>query len=168
MQTATAIRPKRLPTGSSQYEHDSVKPAADGKPELAALVRSVVTRHADPAQVLELYYWSLDPDLTDLMRALIAVPQEARAALLAFLAKAPDLPSVRAALDRSGQLTLVSPQQASARIALPVATTSRRAAAALRFASVVDRAVFPVLSGPARRRPLRLSDSPLDHRARLG
>ena len=61
-----------------------------------------------PAKVLELYYWSREPGLLEVIRAIAAMREDARAAIEAFMALAGDVRSVSAALDARGVLTLAS------------------------------------------------------------
>jgi hypothetical protein len=72
------------------------------------LVRALVAGCGSPAQVLELYYWSKEPGLVDLIRGIVAMPEEARATLETFMAISRDAKSVVATLDRCGVLSLTS------------------------------------------------------------
>ena len=72
------------------------------------LVRALVAGCDSPAQVLELYYWSKEPGLIDVIRGIVAMPEEARAALETFMAISRDTKSVVATLDRYGVLSLTS------------------------------------------------------------
>jgi hypothetical protein len=72
------------------------------------LVRALVAGCGSPAQVLELYYWSKEPGLIDVIRAIVAMPEETRATLEAFMAISRDAKSVVATLDRCGVLSLTS------------------------------------------------------------
>jgi hypothetical protein len=72
------------------------------------LVRALVAGCGSPAQALELYYWSKEPGLIDVIRAIVAMPEESRAALETFMAISRDTKSVVATLDRYGVLSLTS------------------------------------------------------------
>ena len=72
------------------------------------LVRALVAGCGSPAQVLELYYWSKEPGLIDVIRGIVAMPEETRAALEAFMAISREAKSVVATLDRFGVLSLTS------------------------------------------------------------
>jgi len=61
-----------------------------------------------PAKVLELYYWSREPGLLEVIRGIAAMREDPRAAIEAFIALAGDVRSVSAALDGRGVLTLAS------------------------------------------------------------
>jgi hypothetical protein len=60
--------------------------------------------------VLEFYHWSKEPGLIDVIRDVVAMPEETRAALEAFMAISRDTRSVVATLDRCGvpSLTLAN------------------------------------------------------------
>ena len=72
------------------------------------LVRALVAGCDSPAQVLELYYWSKEPGLIDVIRGIVAMPEETRATLEAFMAISRETKSVVATLDRCGVLSLTS------------------------------------------------------------
>jgi hypothetical protein len=86
------------------------KQAQDGTAvDLAELLRHLATHH-EPSRVIELYYWSREPDLTEVMRQFIALPQQAKKALRAFLHMATeDAGSVAVVVGPNGELTLSSP-----------------------------------------------------------
>lgn len=82
-------------------------------------VRAVLRRLAatcdNPAHVIELYYWSAEPQLITLLRRIIALPDEPREALRAFLTVTADCPeTVRVAVSKDGSVTLRSPATADA------------------------------------------------------
>ena len=70
----------------------------------------MLTECADSSRLLELYYFSREPDLLEIMRAIVALPEETRASLEAFLAMSQDPAAVGAKWDGAGRLTLPSPQ----------------------------------------------------------
>jgi hypothetical protein len=72
------------------------------------LIRALVEGCGSPAQVLELYYWSKEPGLIEIIRGIVAMPEDTRAALETFLAISREPKSVVATLDRRGALTLTS------------------------------------------------------------
>src|SRR2546423_7501099 len=88
----------------------------------ARLLRTLVTRDGNPADMLELYYWSKEPGFTQLIRAIATMPEHTRAALEAFITLARDSRSVTADLDCRGVLTFCSTEAAkSAALALHAA-----------------------------------------------
>lgn len=64
------------------------------------------------AQALEIFYWSKEPGIVEIIRAVAAMPEESRAAIEAFVALAHDTRTVTARLDPRGVLTLASVQAA--------------------------------------------------------
>jgi hypothetical protein len=84
------------------------------KPRMSPLVACVAEQVESPERMFELYYWSLEPELLDTIRAIAALPPESRAALDTFLAIAGDPQSVAATVDGNGNLTLASPHIAEA------------------------------------------------------
>jgi len=78
------------------------------QPPVERLIRTLAACCINPASMLELYYWSREPGLADIMRGIATMPEEARAALEAFVALARDMKSVSAEVDGRGVLTLTS------------------------------------------------------------
>lgn len=78
----------------------------------ARLLRTLAACDGNPADMLELYYWSKEPGFTQLIRAIAAMPEHTRAALETFITLARDSRSVRAALDSRGVLTFCSVEAA--------------------------------------------------------
>ena len=64
-----------------------------------------------PAEALEIYYWSKEPGLIEIIRAIALMPEEARAASRR-LPPAHDQTTVSACFDPRGVLTLASAQAA--------------------------------------------------------
>ena len=56
----------------------------------------------------ELYYWSKEPGLLDVIRGIAAMPEQTRGALETFIALASEPKSVTASLDARGVLQLSS------------------------------------------------------------
>jgi hypothetical protein len=76
------------------------------------LVQTLVAGCGSPAQALELYYWSREPGLVEIIRGIAMMPEETRAAIEAFIALARDTKSVMAKLDHGGVLRLASVEAA--------------------------------------------------------
>ena len=76
------------------------------------LVRTLVAACGSPAAALELYYWSREPGLFEIIRGIAMMTEQTRAAIEAFIALSRDTKSVMAALDRRGVLTLASVEAA--------------------------------------------------------
>ncbi|MGB9366025.1 MAG: hypothetical protein WCE79_08425 [Xanthobacteraceae bacterium] len=80
--------------------------------ERARLLRALAACDGDPADMLELYYWSKEPGFTQLIRAIATMPEHTRATLETFIVLARDSRSVKAALDSRGVLTFCSAEAA--------------------------------------------------------
>jgi hypothetical protein len=72
------------------------------------LIRTLLAACDDPAAALELLYWSREPGLLQVIRAVAAMPEEARATVEAFVTLARDPRTVSARLGQNGALTLES------------------------------------------------------------
>lgn len=84
------------------------------------IVDAILSECRDPARLLELYYWSTDPELLPIIRGLASLPSETRLQLGAFLsATHPERVSVTTGAH--GGICLVA---ADGRI--PAAAVSRR------------------------------------------
>jgi hypothetical protein len=87
---------------------------------LTDLLNRIVAHCQNPARLLELYYWSAEPELAEVMRHYLALPTEARSALHTFLSlSASDPGSVTIRAVQSGELILSS--QAAAELPEQVA-----------------------------------------------
>jgi hypothetical protein len=76
----------------------------------ARLLRTLAACDGDPADLLELYYWSKEPGFTQLIRAIATMPEHTRAALETFIPLARDSRSVSAALDSRACSLFVPPK----------------------------------------------------------
>ena len=95
--------------------HIRRKRSAAGSKSKAAhelLMRTLVAGCDKPAAALEVYYWSKEPGLIEIVRAIAMMPEDTRAAIEAFVALAHDPRTVTAGLDPRGVLTLASVQAA--------------------------------------------------------
>ena len=81
-------------------------------PATERLIRTLVECCGTPAKALELYYWCKEPGLIEVVRGVVAMPEETRAALEAFIALARNANSIKAKLDGSGMLMLMSAEAA--------------------------------------------------------
>jgi hypothetical protein len=81
--------------------------------DLRKAVQSLIDQSDDSARLLECHYWSIEPGLLEMIRALLATPVEARAALQAFFAAAIVPNSITASVDADGTLNLRSPEAAA-------------------------------------------------------
>ena len=78
------------------------------------LIRALVDGCSSPAEALELYYWSREPGLIEVIRGIAMMPEGTRATIEAFIALAREAKSVRAELDARGVLSLMSAEAARA------------------------------------------------------
>lgn len=77
---------------------------------LADVLKRLVEECPHPARLIELCYWSAEPDLAEVMRDYIGLSPEARAVLYAFLALVKDEPgSVTVKIAANGEMTFSSP-----------------------------------------------------------
>ncbi len=76
---------------------------------LRTLLKRLATTCGDPAHLVELYYWSAEPELIQALRRYITLPDASRNALLAFLAMTADCPeTVEVTVSHEGDVTLYS------------------------------------------------------------
>jgi hypothetical protein len=88
---------------------------------LNGLLKRIVEECPHPARLIELYYWSAEHELAEVMRHYIALSAEVRAALHAFLTLVKDEPdSVTFRIAANGELAFSAP--AAAELARKVAS----------------------------------------------
>jgi hypothetical protein len=92
-----------MTAGSRQRHHGNVR-----QPNLHQVVRALFRNLQSPARVIELYYWSREPNLCEIMRAIAAMLPETRQSLEAFLSIASKSDAIHASLDSTGRLTFSS------------------------------------------------------------
>jgi hypothetical protein len=80
------------------------------RPRTGDLIDSLVSECRDPARLLELYYWSIEPELLPIIRGFASLPIETRARLEAFLL-ASEPKSISAKTGPSGQIRLTPKRQ---------------------------------------------------------
>jgi len=87
------------------------RPTKDNS-RLDAASKDILTGLAaeEPTRFFEMYYWSREPGMLEIMRAILAMPEGARAALEAFLTMSQEPAQIVADWDRKDTLTLTSPQ----------------------------------------------------------
>jgi len=76
----------------------------------AKIVESIFAECKDSARLLEVLYFSREPGMLEIIRAIAALPEETRAALEAFLAVSHESSSITANWDAAGRLVLASVQ----------------------------------------------------------
>lgn len=80
--------------------------------DVAAQARDLLTNVADPARLIECYYWSQEPGLLEFVRSILASPRNVRDALQAFFAASIARDAITASVDPDGALRLHSPEAA--------------------------------------------------------
>lgn len=77
---------------------------------LRAVLKRLAATCSEPARLLELCYWSEEPELLAVLRHYVNLPEGARDALRAFLAITADCPeTVEVRLTAEGDVRLTSP-----------------------------------------------------------
>jgi hypothetical protein len=82
--------------------------ASDRNNNTWEVIRTLVNGGADSSRLLELYYWSQEPGIVELVRAYLEMNERARLAMGNFLLSAKPQ-SIAAALDGQGRLVLSRP-----------------------------------------------------------
>jgi hypothetical protein len=78
--------------------------------DVVQLLHRLASNCKDPARFIELFYWSSEPELMEIVRKIIALPDEAKGTLHAFFRLAEsDLRSVVITVNENGGITLSSP-----------------------------------------------------------
>jgi hypothetical protein len=94
--------------------------------DLKRVLHRVVRNCNNPAHLLEVYYWSLEPELAEVMRQFIALPESSGAALCAFLSMTKgneDLVSI--SVSPQGDITLSSPAVSELMKTMEITTSLR-------------------------------------------
>ena len=77
--------------------------------DIARVLYQLASRCKDPERFVELFYWSQEPVLAELMRGFIAMPDEAKYTLHTFLRLAEgNLQSIAVTANTEGDITLSS------------------------------------------------------------
>ena len=77
--------------------------------EIVQLISRLAINCKNPARILELFYWSREPELAEIMRNIIGLPDEAKTTLHAFFRLAESDPkSISVTVNADGDLTLTS------------------------------------------------------------
>jgi hypothetical protein len=104
-------------------EHDGLVGGQGDETELEHILNSIVVTCGDPARVLELFYWSQEPEVLEIIRSLMSFSKQSRELLCSFLTSVADPRSISVEIGLPGQLTLVSPEIAEAMLAMPYPPT---------------------------------------------
>jgi hypothetical protein len=78
--------------------------------QLSGLLKRLLEECPHPARLIELYYWSAEHELAEVMRQYVGLAADVRAAFHAFLMLVKDDPgSVSVRIDTNGELTFSCP-----------------------------------------------------------
>lgn len=105
---------KAVNVGKNRSMSENRQPTVSGAQTqaevLKKLLHNVVERHTDPALLVELYYYSTEPELLSMIRSYIAMSPNAKKLLALFLELTQAHPeTISAAVHVNGDLTLSSP-----------------------------------------------------------
>lgn len=88
----------------SHRDDDPIGPASD-KEAIWELIKTLVLGKVAAEDILELYYWSRDPEMLNAVRAIAYLPEQSRLQILRFFADA-DSEAIRVAMQSPQHLTL--------------------------------------------------------------
>ena len=108
MPTSTGAMESGLPNGARSRRDCCA--AADDESRLSSVAQALIAEHPDPATLLEIYYWSQEPGLSNVIRAYMSLPKRTRSVLGAFWRMAENPRLVSATIDERGRLSLFSPE----------------------------------------------------------
>ena len=74
-------------------------------PQVRRLIKAMVSECQNPVRLLELHYWSTEPELLPIIRGFALLPSQTRATLEAFI-RGTDPNGVSAEIDAGGQIRL--------------------------------------------------------------
>lgn len=97
--------------GRSSDADDASEPVKDV--DIADVLQQLILQCDSPERLLECYYWSQEPGLIEFIRAVLAMPADARTVLQAFFAAAVVREQVSASVDATGSVALYSPEAAT-------------------------------------------------------
>jgi hypothetical protein len=81
------------------------EPPSGDAPDIAQLLATLIAEVKDPERLIELYYWSLEPELAATVRFLLGMEAKARETIYAFCGvSAPE--SVKCRIGQEGEVTL--------------------------------------------------------------
>lgn len=84
------------------------KPKTNHEPKVSDVLNSLLASSKNPAEILELYYWSQEEGMTEFIRAVTALSESSRGALMDLFRSARDKRAIRADANSDGSLTLMS------------------------------------------------------------
>jgi hypothetical protein len=102
--------PNRGDAPSCTLLHDEAERQQSTAPSTNALIEMLISEHRDPARLLELHYWSQEPDVLPIIRTLCAMREKPRSIVAAFLSMADDPKTIGAMVNARGEVTMFSQQ----------------------------------------------------------
>ncbi len=103
----TAKRAETVAAANTLYSRDRNDPAWE-------VVRTLINGGTDPSRLLELYYWTREPGIIELIRAYLDLPATTQRSLGNFLLNVKPQ-SIAAALDAQGGLLLSGRSETASR-----------------------------------------------------
>ena len=83
--------------------------AGNANADIWELIQALVLGRVPADRILELFYWGQQPGILEMVRAILDLRPESRAAIAAFLTAAPSH-SISIEVEKSGRLVLSSPE----------------------------------------------------------
>lgn len=74
--------------------------------KVSDVLNSLLTSSRNPAEILELYYWSQEEGMTEFIRAVVTLPETSRTMLMDLFRNARDKTAIHAKPNTDGSLTL--------------------------------------------------------------
>ena len=104
-----AILPKspRKPASARRKRPVLPQSGSSRRHTLESVIASI-QRDGEWPRIVELYYWSREPGMLDVIRMVMTMPEAARASLEAFCARVYEPQEIAADLDSEGRLTMSS------------------------------------------------------------
>jgi hypothetical protein len=96
------MRPARTQVAVAPRHRHPVKVDQISDNEVAQLVRSMISLSGGTARIMEFCYWTSEPGMLEIVRALAVLPEITREKLRAFLDSSPPAAQVVAASDAEG------------------------------------------------------------------
>ena len=83
--------------------------------KIRGVLRELLMNSSNPSNLLEIYYWSDEPQLTEFIRQFLLLPDSARATLVAFMRMTKGASeSIRVSVGPKGEIILSSPHVSDA------------------------------------------------------
>ena len=107
MSGTTLPKSSRKPASARRKRASLAQPGSPRRQNLDDVIASI-RQDGDWPRIVEIYYWSREPGMLDVIRMLMTMPESARASLEAFCAMVHEPQEIAADLDTTGRLTISS------------------------------------------------------------